>query len=187
MQLVCVLVYIYAYIFCAANILYTYSVFRFENILYVVNSQSFDFGGVWWVRARGHYVIFTATGRGSWRVKESDGGWERGMFKQTKKREEVIFKSTSRRGATARLVIGPLNGGNLCKNVDNETKRTWWQKKNYKGQPDTWAYRFEIHITEYKFKHNIVYYTHDYTLYECYKIWMELKSLFKATAQNTLF
>lgn len=29
------------------------------------------------------------------------------------------------------------------------------KKKNYKGQPDTWAYHFEIHITEYKFKHNI--------------------------------
>lgn len=60
----------------------------------------------------------------SWRVKESDGGWDRGMLKLTKKREEVIFKSTSRRGATARLVMGPLNGRNLRKNVDNETKRT---------------------------------------------------------------
>jgi len=46
------------------------------------------------------------------------------MFKWMKRREKVIFKSTSRRGATARLVIGPLNGGNLCKNVDNETKQT---------------------------------------------------------------
>jgi len=165
------------------------SVFRFENILCVVNSQSFDFGGVWWVRELEDTMLFSPPldgGSGEWN-RVAVGGREGCSNRRRKGRK--LFSNQHRGGAPRHgLVTGPLNGGNLCKNVDNETKRTWWQKKNYKGQSDTWAYRFEIHITEYKFKHNIVYYTYDYnTLYECYKIWMELESLFKAAAQNILF
>lgn len=76
--------------------MYMYSVFHFENILCVVNSQSFDFGGVRWNRARGHYVIFTVTaGRGP---KEKKRQKEREKFKRMKEGRK-LFSNQHRNGA----------------------------------------------------------------------------------------
>lgn len=91
-----------------------YSVFHLENILCVVNSQSFDFGGVCLERARGHYVIFTTAS--GWGPSERD--------LNRRRKGGSYFQINITAGCHGTASHRALNGGNLCKNVDNETKRT---------------------------------------------------------------